>query len=93
MGNTENTVTTTLTDDGKSKSKLNLRKKDLSKFEAFFDSDSDSELMDKAKYRSRYHSVSNEKRLKLIKLVMEQGKKIKPVSEFSEKKNNSKFEM
>ena len=61
-------------------SKRSLRKKAVLKFGDSFEIESDSEFEGPAsKHRSRYHSVSNEKRLKLIKLVIEQGKKIKPV--------------
>lgn len=66
-----------------SQSKFNLRQNRKSKFNVAFDADveteSDEDKPKNSKYRSRYHSVSNEKRLKLISLVIEQGKKIKLV--------------
>ena len=66
-----------------SQPKFNLRQNRKSKFNVAFDADveteSDEDKPKNSKYRSRYHSVSNEKRLKLISLVIEQGKKIKLV--------------
>lgn len=63
-------------------------RKDMSyKFEELVDADDDSEFEDpqinKADHRPKYRSVSNEKRMKLIKMVIDNGKRIKSVRAFS----------
>ena len=77
-----------ITESSQKRTKWNLRKSAAPQLKAFFESDdcSSSEGEEKKSSKNRLtHHVSDKKRLKLIKLVTEEGKQIKLVSHLEDK--------